>query len=147
MADSGPGDTVTTDSRDMAVDNDYNYRIPNEIIKKRAVVVIGKNNGQYIVIPISSKKAMHKKAFKEPANTGLHVLLKEEDLPKAGKYSQVKNRWAKCDLITTVDGGRLRDIYDAESERHAQAHPITSDTLLKIRYGVMMAIGLREIIP
>ena len=142
-----PDSPATTTLKHEAVENDYDYRIPNELIKKRAVVVIGKNSGQYVVVPVSSTQAIHKKPRKYPEALGLHVRLLEEDLPNAGKYADTKPRWAKCDLVTTVDGGRFRDIYDECSQRHVTAHAVTADTLRDIRYGVMRAIGLRDLIP
>lgn len=138
---------LTTVNKDEADPVAYDYRIPVELVKKRAVVVIGKQKGQYIVVPVSSTQATDKKPHKYPENMGIHIRLTEEDLPKRGKYFEFKPRWAKCDLVTTVDGGRLRDIFDTESETHVPAHAVTARTLLEIRYGVMRAIGLRDLVP
>lgn len=138
---------LTTVNKDEADSTAYDYRIPVELVKKRAVVVIGKHKGQYIVVPISSTQATDKKPHKYPESMGTHIRLTECDLPQRGKYSEFKPRWAKCDLVTTVDGGRLRDIFDTEAHAHVPAHAVTSNTLLEIRYGVMRAIGLRDLVP
>lgn len=138
---------LTTVNKDEADHDAYDYRIPVELIKKRAVVVIGKHKGQYIVVPISSTQATDRKPHKYPENMGIHIRLAAYDLPQGGKYSESKPRWAKCDLVTTVDGRRLRDIYDAEAQTHIPAHAVTQSTLLEIRYGVMRAIGLRDLVP
>lgn len=143
----GENGELTTANKHEAVSNDYDYRIPVELIKKRAVVVIGKHNGLYIVVPISSTQATHKKFSKYPENKGIHIRLVEGDLPAHGKYNQFKPRWAKCDLVTTVDGGRLRDIFDIETQLHISAHRVTDNTLLHIRYGVMRSIGVGDLVP
>lgn len=131
---------TTIDSKD-ADDENYDYRIPLEIIKKRAVVVIGKFKGQYIVIPISSTE--DKNGKKESAESrGFHIRLKNNDLPLVGKYAESKVCWAKCNLITTVDGGRLRDIYDPSSKKYVNAHEMTSDSMNAIKLGIMKIIGI-----
>lgn len=134
----------TTSSKHEACEDDYNYRIPNEMIKKRAVVVIGKHRGQYIVVPISSTKETHKKEHKEPENTGLHTKLTNEDFPETHHYTNDRDRWAKSNLISTIDGGRLRDIYNENIGGLIVAHKVTDETLLKIRHGVFIAIGMRD---
>ena len=90
------------------VDNDYDFRIPNEMIKKRAVIILGKHRGQYIAVPVSSTKETHKKAHKIPEITGLHTRLLAKDFPETKKYKKETLRWAKSNLVMTIDGGRLR---------------------------------------
>ncbi|MBI6169354.1 type II toxin-antitoxin system PemK/MazF family toxin, partial [Serratia marcescens] len=124
----------------------YNYRIPNEMIKKRPVVVIGKHKGQYIVVPISSTKETDKKPAKNPENVGFHIMLQPGDMPVTAKYEQGKARWAKSNLLVTIDGSRLTDIYDIGTGQFVVAHKISDDTLLKIRQGVIISIGLRSIL-
>ena len=137
---------AVTKDKDEAATGDYNYRIPNEMIKKRPVVVIGKHKGQYIVVPISSKKEVDKKPAKNPENVGFHILLQPGDMPVTARYVQEKERWAKSNLLMTIDGGRLTDIYDTEANQFVPAHKISDDTLLKIRHGVIISIGLRDML-
>ncbi|HTG56479.1 MAG TPA: type II toxin-antitoxin system PemK/MazF family toxin [Niabella sp.] len=138
-------DGTVTDNRDEACTDDYNYRIPNEMIKKRAVVVIGKHRGIYLVVPISSTKETAVRPDKEPESKGFHIKLTEQDFPVTSRYQAGTERWAKSNLIEAVDGGRLRDI--RSDQGHLSAHKITDETLRKIREGVMIAIGLRDLIP
>lgn len=136
----------TTDDRTLAAENDYNYKIPNELIKNRPVIVIGKHKGQYIVVPISSTKEIDKKEHKNPDNVGFHVLLQQGDMPVTDHYDATRNRWAKSNLVTTVDGGRLRDLFDRGTQRFVPAHKVSDDTLLKVRHGVLISIGLRDLL-
>lgn len=64
-----------TPSRDDADESDLNYRIPNELIKKRPVIVISKHRGLCTVVPVTGTKELHKKPEKVPENMGIHVQL------------------------------------------------------------------------
>ena len=136
----------TTDKRNYASEVDYNYRIPNEMIKKRAVVVIGKHRGLYLVVPISSTEETHHKKHKNPELTGLHTKLLQEDFPETHHYEAGRNRWAKSNLVCSVDGGRLSDIYNKNIGALINAHKISAATLKKVRDGVVIAIGMRDLI-
>lgn len=138
---------LTTVDATEALTDDYNYRVPHEMIKKRAVVVIGRNRGQCIVVPISSKQTTANKQHKYPEALGIHIRLSEADTPPGGKYMEVKPRWAKADLVSCVDESRLRDIYCFHRRRHIDAHIVSPDTLQNIRFGVMKAIGMGSFIP
>ncbi|MDF5456929.1 hypothetical protein HKB36_06810, partial [Vibrio parahaemolyticus] len=129
----------TTSNRDFACEDDYNYRIPNEIIKKRAVVVIGKHRGLYLVVPISSTKETDKKPHKNPEVTGLHTKLQAGDFPETHHYEVGKERWAKSNLVCSVDGGRLRDIFNRNTNGFIPAHKVSDETLKKVREGVLIA--------
>ncbi|MEI8659361.1 type II toxin-antitoxin system PemK/MazF family toxin [Vibrio sp. Hal054] len=135
----------TTVSRNEA-ELDYNYRIPNEIIKCRLVVVIGKHRGAYIVVPISATKEEAKKKEKEPESQGFHVKLTPTDMPTTPRYPYGVERWALCNLVTTIDGGRLQDLYHAEQKTHVPAQRVSDETLEKIRKGVIISIGMRDLI-
>ena len=135
-----------TKHKDEATDDDYNYRIPNELIKKRPVVVVGKHRGQYMVVPISSTEETDKKPAKNPEKVGIHVLLQHGDMPVTGRYTLEKKRWAKSNLLTTIDGARLTDIYDIEKQDFIAPQKISDETLLKIRHGVIISIGLRDML-
>lgn len=138
----GGGTTSLKDEADL----DYNYRIPNEIVKTRLVVVVGKHRGAYIVIPVSATKEQAKKQTKEPEYQGFHVKLQSTDIPATNRYPYGVDRWALCNLVTTVDGGRLRDLYDAENNCCVDAHKVADDSLKKIREGVIISIGMRDIL-
>ena len=131
----------TTTSKHEADFNAYDYNIPIEKKKKRAVVVVGKFKGLYIVVPISSTEDTHRNPKKTGVFRGFHVSIKEIDLPSAGKYRDSKKRWAKCNLITTVDGGRLRDIFDEKNNCHIPAHKVSEETLNLIKKGILKSIG------
>lgn len=141
------GEPLATSDKNDAVDDDYNYAIPNELVKKRLVVVIGKHKGQYIIVPISSTKETHRQEHKEPEKRGFHILLSAGDMPVTTRYIAGRARWAKSNLVMTVDGGRLRDIYDPSVRRCIAAHAVTEATLARIRYGVMISIGLGSLVP
>ncbi len=135
-----------TSNRDEAIEDDYNYKIPNEIIKKRPVIVIGKHKGLYIVVPISSTEETHRKPHKNPENTGLHTRLQAIDFPETHHYRTNITRWAKSNLVSSVDGGRLRDIFNHNTRAFVPAHRISDDTLKKVREGVIIAIGMRDLL-
>ena len=135
----------TTSNRDEAV-LDYNYRIPNEIVKNRLVIVIGKHRGQYNVVPVSSTKEIAKRKDKEPEFKGFHVMLDVNDIPTTPRYSYGVHRWALCNLVTTIDGGRLRDLYNSKLKKSVPSQKVSDDTLKKIREGVIISIGMRDLI-
>lgn len=135
-----------TSNKEEASEDDYNFRIPNEMIKKRPVIVIGKHRGQYIVVPISSKKETHRRPEKEPENKGFHIKLAENDFPVTEHYEVGRDRWAKSNLVTTIDGGRLRDLYDGATKSHIPAHAVSEETVKKVKEGVIISIGLGSIL-
>ena len=137
------GSGVTADVTDSDV-SDYNYRIPTEIVKKRPVVVIGKHRGLYLTVPISSKKEIHKKDHKTPENTGKHVKLEGNDFPVTSYYSSTKEQWAKSNLVSSVDGGRITDICDGD--KYIDSFKVPDKTLKKIREGVIISIGMKDIL-
>ena len=135
-----------TSIRSEACENDYNYKIPNEIIKKRAVIVIGKHRGLYLVVPISSTEETDRKPHKNPENTGLHTRLQANDFPETHHYESGRSRWAKSNLVSSVDGGRLRDIFNRNTSNFVPAHRVSDDTLKNVRKGVIIAIGMRDLL-
>ncbi|SGZ03377.1 type II toxin-antitoxin system PemK/MazF family toxin [Moritella viscosa] len=140
-------DGGTTTNKQEACEDDYNYRVPNEMIKKRAVVVVGKHRGQYLVVPISSSKETNiRKPQKEPENTGMHTKLQMGDFPETHHYTTDRERWAKSNLICAIDGARLRDIYNNNISNFIPAHMVTENTLKKIREGVIISIGMRDLL-
>lgn len=143
--------TNVTKSAENADINNLNYRIPNELIKRRPVVVISKHRGLCLVVPISTTKEVHRKESKIPENQGIHVKLTENDFPaNSYYYSNKVDMWAKCNLVTSIDSGRLRDLYsgkDSEGKKvFLDVFTIPEETLLKIRHGIIKSIGLQEIL-
>ena len=138
----GSGTTANRDEASL----DYNYRIPNEIVKTRLVVVIGKHRGQYNVVPISATKETAKRKDKEPEAKGFHVMLDDNDIPVTPRYSYGVHRWALSNLITTVDGGRFRDLFNSDTKKPVLSQKVSDNTLRKIREGVIISIGMRDLI-
>lgn len=133
----------TNKPNEAAVD-DYNYPIPLEIVKKRVVVVIAKDRGLCTIVPISSTKEQFQKASKDPVAKGIHTLL-GEDFPTTHHY-QPRDRWAKSNLVRTIDASRLTDIYCENHGGFIPTYQIDEVTLKKIRYGVITHIGLRDLV-
>ena len=88
----------------------YDYRIPNEMRKRRPVVILGEPKNQLIVAPISSTKDQHKKAHRTGESLGIHIKLIGDEIPNNGFYTSDTVRWVKVDLIQSVDVKRLREI-------------------------------------
>lgn len=134
-----------TESRADADEADLNYRIPNEMIKRRPVVVINKHRGLCTVIPISStREKPHKNPKKDVVNQGICVPL-QGYIPITHFY---KNDpcWGVCYAAQTIDIGRLRDIYDKNTSLYVKA-TVPSEMLLKLRFGVIKSIGLESLVP
>lgn len=140
------GSNAVTSDRDEADTTAYDYRIPNEMVKRRAAVVIGKHRGLYLVVPVSSTYEGDKKAHKIPENTGMHVPM-GADFPETQRYVKGKQRWAKCNLVQSIDGGRLTDIFDHAINKNIPAYKVSEETPLKIRYGVMISMGMGTMVP
>ncbi len=140
------GSNAVTSDREEADTTAYDYRIPNEMVKRRAAVVIGKHRGLYLVVPVSSTYEGDKKPHKIPENTGMHVPM-GDDFPETQRYEKGKQRWAKCNLVQSIDGGRLTDIYDHGINKNIPAYKVSEETLLKIRYGVMISRGRGTLVP
>lgn len=65
----------TTEKRDEADSNKLDYRIPNEMIKSRPVVVISKHRGVCTVIPVSTTpEKAHKNPKKDLIENGIVFL-------------------------------------------------------------------------
>lgn len=138
--------TGTTKDRNLADINNLNYRIPNELIKRRPVIVVSKHRGLCIVVPISTTKETHKKETKVPENQGIHVKLSPNDFPVGShQYDNQVDMWAKCNLVTCIESGRLNDLFAGVDENNNKifldAFKIPEDTLQKIREGIVKSIG------
>lgn len=135
---------TTTDHHNAELN--FNYRIPQELIKKRPVIVVSKHRGLCVVVPISTTKEIHKKESKIPENQGLHVKLTSNDFPKNSyQYDNREDMWAKCNLVSCIDAGRLSDLFSKIDENgqkiFVETFKIPDETLFKIRLGILKAIG------
>lgn len=138
---------TTTDSSEADI-SDLNYKIPHELIKKRPVVVVSKHRGLCLVVPISTTQELHKKKVKIPENQGIHVKIPHSDFPQgAFKYAHNVDMWAKCNLITHVDVGRLRDLRSSNNtSAHLPVFTVSNELLKKIRHGIILSIGMKELL-
>ncbi len=133
-----------TESRLDADENNLNYRIPNEMIKRRPVVVINKHRGLCTVIPVSStREKPHRNPKKDVVEQGICVPL-QGFIPRTHFYDN-RPCWGVCYAAQTIDSGRLRDIFDKNTSSYVKA-AVPPEMLLKLRFGVVKAIGLASLI-
>lgn len=136
----------TTEKRDEADSNKLDYRIPNEMIKSRPVVVISKHRGVCTVIPVSTTpEKAHKNPKKDLIKNGICVPL-QGFIPTTHFYDSTTPCWGVCYSAQTIDIGRLRDIFDKSTQKYVSAS-VTPNILLKLRFGVVKAIGLPSLVP
>lgn len=135
-----------TEKRDEADCNDLNYRIPNEMIKCRPVVVISKHRGVCTVIPVSTtREKENRNPKKDLVENGICVPL-QGLIPTTHFYDSTTPCWGVCYSAQTIDIGRLRDIFDKNTQKYVSAN-VTPEVLLKLRFGVVKAIGLPSLVP
>lgn len=120
--------------------DNYDRRIPNEIRKKRPVVIVGERKKQFLVVPISSKQDTHPKQHRTGEAVGLHIRLNGNEIPETAQYVAGTVCWAKTDLIQSVDEERLRE-FRLQDGTHTTGK-VTPKILQAIQKGVMRAIGL-----
>ena len=138
-------DEEITHIRDDADDNNLNYRIPNEMIKCRPVVVIKRHRGLCTVVPVSAtREKEHRDPRKDLVLQGICVPL-EAYIPRTHFYVG-KPCWGVCYAAQTIDAGRLRDIFDKNTGKFVSA-TVPSEMLLKLRFGIIKAIGLESLVP
>ncbi|MDF0536035.1 type II toxin-antitoxin system PemK/MazF family toxin [Shewanella sp. A32] len=125
------------DTNQLDMDN-YDGRIPPEIVKKRMVVVLnGKLDNGCLVVPISSTKNLN------GINRGLHIPL-DPGMFKITNFYDSRDRWAKTDLIQMVSRHRLYKMMD-NGTRFDQHIP--HDTVTTIQLAVIKAISASSLIP
>ncbi|MFZ7321324.1 type II toxin-antitoxin system PemK/MazF family toxin [Comamonas jiangduensis] len=122
--------------------DNFDYRIPNEIRKRRPVVILSDRSGQFIVVPISTREDIAKKAHKKAEAQGIHVRIPEGAIPETGFYKKGTLCWAKADLIQTVDVKRLREFPKGDGTHVTGA--VDGKTLQEIQDAVLRALGLKE---
>lgn len=120
--------------------DNYDIRIPNEIRKRRPVIIVGNYKSQYLVVPISSTQDMHKKPNRTAEARKLHIRLTGDEVPETPRYKRNKTCWAKADLVQSVDEKRLRE-FRLDDGTHVIGK-VSPETLRLIQEGVMRAIGL-----
>ncbi|MFW8745088.1 type II toxin-antitoxin system PemK/MazF family toxin [Mesorhizobium japonicum] len=117
----------------------YNHRIPNEMRKRRPVVVLGERNNQLLVAPISSTEDVHKKPHRTGEALGLHIKLIGNEVPDNGFYTNGVDRWVKVDLIQSVDVKRLRE-FRMPNGSHITGR-LSKETLAEVQLAVLRILG------
>lgn len=116
----------------------YDGRIPNEMIKRRMVMVINPKigGGLHLVVPISSTKNI---GF---ITKGTHVPL-DDGLFRITNFYDKRERWAKCEAIQLVSKERLFKMID-NNERFQQRLP--DDVITSIQKGIIQAINAKSLL-
>ncbi|MCL1127969.1 type II toxin-antitoxin system PemK/MazF family toxin [Shewanella surugensis] len=116
--------------------NNFNGRIPPEIVKKRMVVILnGKLNQGCLVVPISSSENSN---F---IQRGLHISLPHNLFRVTDFYDQ-RERWAKADLIQMVSRERL---YKLKDKRYRFDQHLPREEVTKIQRAVIKAISANSL--
>lgn len=116
----------------------YNGRIPNEMIKRRMVMVINPKigGGCHLVVPISSTRNV------SSIRNGTHVSLDEQYFKVTDFYDR-RERWAKCETLQLVSNQRLFKMID-NGERFDQILP--REVVELIQRGIIAAINGKSLI-
>jgi uncharacterized protein YifN (PemK superfamily) len=111
----------------------YNGLIPNEIRKKRMVVVLNGKlpNGCCLVVPISST------GDPDSLRRGFHVPIDMDLIPVTGFYDR-RERWAVADCVTHVSKQRLFQIKDGGA---VITNYLPRDLVTKIQKAVIKTIN------
>lgn len=118
--------------------NNFNGRIPPEMVKKRLVVILnGKLNGACLIVPISSTQDIGK------ITQQLHIELESKLIAETDFYDK-RVRWAKADLIQQVSRDRLNRVRD---KRGFITQILPREVVEKIQRGVIRAISASSLIP
>lgn len=116
----------------------YDGRIPNEMIKRRMVVVVNPKigGGLNLVVPISSTKNI------AAVTKGTHIPL-DESLFRETDFYDKRERWAKCEAIQLVSKERLFKMID-NGQRFDQKLP--RDTVESIQKGIITAVNAKSLL-
>jgi uncharacterized protein YifN (PemK superfamily) len=117
--------------------DNYDGRIPPEIVKKRMVIVLnGKLNSGCLVVPISSTKNIGL------ITQGLHVPLDSANFKVTNFYDR-RERWAKTDLIQMVSRQRLYKLMD---NGQRVDHFLPREVVTQVQLAVLKAINASSLI-
>lgn len=118
--------------------NNYDGRIPPEIVKKRMVIVLnGKLDSGCLVVPISSTKNLG------GISKGLHVPIDPAHF-RVTNFYDIRERWAKTDLIQMVSRHRLYKLID-DGQRFDQYLP--RDVVTQVQLAVVKAVSASSLLP
>lgn len=123
----------------------FDTRIPHEMRKTRPVLVIGDHKGQYLVVPISSTEDTHNNPRKTGVARGFHIQLAADVIPVTHFYEAGITRWAKANMVQSVDRYRLTSIYCKKSRTHLHVK-VGKETLKEVQEALIRAIGLPDLL-
>lgn len=140
------GNPILDDDGKVVFDrNNFDTRIPNEMRKTRPVLVIGEHKGQYLVVPISSTEDTHSNARKTGVGRGFHIQLANDVIPVTHFYTADVTRWAKANMVQSVDRYRLSSIY-CKKTRSRLSVAVDRTTLREVQEALIKAIGLPDVL-
>ncbi|WP_318448911.1 type II toxin-antitoxin system PemK/MazF family toxin [Photobacterium leiognathi] len=116
----------------------YDGRIPNEMIKRRMVMVINPKigGGCHLVVPISSTKNLG------AIRNGTHVSLDEQFFRVTDFYDK-RERWAKCEALQLVSNQRLFKMID-DGVRFDQY--LNREIVELVQRGIIAAINAKSLV-
>lgn len=123
----------------------FDTRIPHEMRKTRPVLVIGDHKGQYLVVPISSTEDTHNNPRKTGVGRGFHIQLAADAIPVTHFYEAGVTRWAKANMVQSVDRHRLSNIY-CKKRRERLHLAVPTATLREVQEALIKAIGLPDLL-
>jgi len=140
------GNAVLDDNGKATYDREhFNTRIPHEIRKTRPVIILGDHKGQYIVVPVSSTEDTHNNPRKSGVGRGYHIELPEGVIPVTHFYEAGIKRWAKANMVQTVDRFRLSSIYCRKQRQYVHAS-VPGEVLKTIQEALVRAIGRPDLL-
>ncbi len=118
--------------------DNYNGRIPPEIVKKRMIIVLnGKLDSGCLVVPISSTRNLG------GISKGLHVPIEPNNF-RVTNFYDMRDRWAKTDLIQMVSRQRLYKLMD-NGQRFD--HYLSREIVTQVQLAVIKAISASTLLP
>ncbi|MDD9197451.1 type II toxin-antitoxin system PemK/MazF family toxin [Aliivibrio sp. S3MY1] len=119
-------------------ERNYDGRIPNEMIKRRMVMVINPKvgGGCHLVVPISSTKNI------ASINNGTHVEI-TSDYFRVTNFYDKRERWAKCEALQLVSKYRLFKMID-NGERFEQKLP--REMVELVQRGIIAAVNAKSLL-
>lgn len=125
------------ETQETIMDN-YDGRIPPEIVKRRMVIVLnGKLDSGCLVVPISSTQNLG------GISKGLHVPIEPHNF-KITNFYDMRERWAKTDLIQMVSKKRLYKLMD-NGQRFD--HHLPREVVTQVQLAVIKAVSATALLP